>query len=232
MNILGNLFGGGAAENEEEVQRMERRMGMLPQAPNPMTNGPTMPQPGLMPIGGIPGSNTIPDASRFVPPGLPGLSMDQAQAALNSPQPSATSQFQQAVGGGGLQPPRRPVAAAPSPLVTGIDHSPSYMGLQAPQAGSSFSPPKTYSDSVYGALDNYNDTHGGGGSKMGPGDGLKAFTNNGGLQTFKAADVGPADWQGPVLPHENTGKRVGAVEGSVADSPLGKLAMMFMGGGF
>lgn len=64
-----------------------------------------------------------------------------------------------------------------------------------------------------------------------PGSGLMAFLNSGAVPVFKQADVGPSDWQGPVLPHENTGKRVGVVEGSVAhnfqESPMGKLAGLF-----
>ncbi|MBB4039105.1 hypothetical protein GGR34_000740 [Microvirga flocculans] len=64
-----------------------------------------------------------------------------------------------------------------------------------------------------------------------PGSGLLAFLNSGAMPVFKASEVGPTDWQGPVLPHENTGKRVGVVEGSVAhqfqESPMGKLAGLF-----
>lgn len=242
MNILHSLFGAPAAENEEEVQRMERRMGMLPQAPNPMTNGPTMPQPGLMPIGGIPGSNTIPDASRFVPPGLPGLSMDQAQAALNTT-PPATSDYHTAVNQGGFQappmPPRRPVSPGlVTPMKPHTTPQIEYASLGA-QAAPQVAPQKTYSDSVYGATQNYEDNFGKG-SSSNPGDGIRRFVGNGGLQTFKAADVGSSDFQGPVLPHAMTGQKVGTVEGSPASfgispaggSPMDMLAKLFMGGGF
>lgn len=69
-----------------------------------------------------------------------------------------------------------------------------------------------------------------------PGEGLLSFMGSGAVPVFKQSDLTPPDFQGPVLPHENTGKRVGVLEGSPAaqfqDSPVFKLMSLFGGGGF
>jgi len=200
--------------------------------------GPTMPQPGMRPNGGIPGANTIPDASRFVPPAPPGIGQNAAQAALNqnpaappaAPQtamaPSfaqpgigemfASKAYQDAMGWNGMNGKPKP-RRNDQPLVAyASEKSPAVASEGAP-ATQAAQPQREYSDSVYGATQNYHDNQGAGRQAQPsvPGSGVGAFVGNNGLQLFKDADV-QSNWQGPVLPHENTGKHVGYIEGSAA----------------
>lgn len=156
-----------------------------------------------------------PPMGGYTPPAPPGFQAPQAPARTATPLP-----------------PKRPARSAYASLQGPGD---GFTAPMAPQATPGWDKESGWVDPGILAQQNAEALGKGPGK---PGDGVRSFVNNGGLQVFKAAAVNN-DVQGPVLPHENTGRHVGYVEGSPAAAAAGvsapKLSEFFRlltGGGF
>jgi len=248
------------AENEEQAQALERQLGMV--GPNWMRHPsqrfkpvPGTPgyfeelmkhpsqragRPGVPPAAFPSYTGNEPQFGGPEPtPGFPSYTGDEPQFGPTvSPQ---APQVAKAAARPPQGPPRRPLAhtapAAPDPAPAPRQTFDGGDGWIPPdQAAAQNQALGEASGHNFGINPNVQTAYASGSGGSGnppPGSGLTAFLNSGAMPRFKAADVGPSDWQGPVLPHANTGKQVGVVEGSMADkAPAFAQLMSLFGGGF